>query len=468
MQNGGSGLKRRHVEFLTIGGTIGGGLFLGIGQGIHAAGPAMIFAFLVAGAAVSVVARCLTEMALAAGGRVTFVRTTRLNLGRRAAFVEGWSYWACAILTCMTELAGAGTLIRAWFPSIPSSWIVGLPILLSLTLLNRLQVRRFGEVEFWMALLKIAACLMVIALGLLAMVRPATSGAAIGNLWSDAGVLPHGWHGLLLALPVAVFAFGGSELVGLAAADADEPARAAKGLLSRITAIYVGVTVALLVVLPWRDVPVADSPFVVFLRHFNLPGAAPIMAAVLLSAVLSSGNSCLYGATRVLASLADEGLAPVRLGRRNQNDAPASAVTMSSCFVLIVAMLGLLAPVRLFALLLAASAMTGLINWGIFIVAHLRLIRRVVRPVGAGRVSSWPSWGVLLLIALTIGVMAGDPGVRPALLDVAALFGVLTTAAVVLIAPDDVATDLGSGPASPGWLKRVVQRACHTARVGPS
>ncbi len=414
-------------------------MFLGVGQGIQAAGPAMILAFLLAGAAVSVVARGLAEMAMAAGGHATFVRTTRLNLGRRTAFVEGWSYWACAVLTCMAELAGAGALTRAWLPAIPS-WIVGLPILLFLAGLNRLEVRRFGEIEFWMALLKIVACLVVIGLGLWSLARPAASGIGIGHLWSDGGVLPHGWRGLLLALPVAVFAFGGSELVGLATADADEPVRAARGLLLRITAIYVGVTTALLVVMPWRSVPVANSPFVMFLSHFGLRAAAPVMAIVLLSAVLSSCNSCLYGATRVLASLAEEGLAPAGLGRRNRRGAPAPAVTMSSCFVLVTVALELLAPARLFALLLTASAMTGLANWGIFIVAHLRLVRRTARPgaTGGSWFRSWPDCAVLLLIALTIGVMAADPGVRPALLDVAALFGVLTLAALVLIAPDRV------------------------------
>ncbi len=439
MDRRGRGLRRRHVAFLTIGGTIGGGMFLGVGQGIQAAGPAMIVAFLLTGAAVSVVARGLAEMATAAGGHATFVRTTRLNLGRRTAFVEGWSYWACAVLTCMAELAGAGALTRAWLPAIPS-WIVALPILLFLAGLNRLEVRRFGEIEFWMALLKIVACLVVIGLGLWSVARPAASGTriGIGHLWSDGGVLPRGWRGLLLALPVAVFASGGSELVGLATADADEPVHAARGLLLRITAIYVGVTTALLVVMPWRSVPTANSPFVMFLSHFGLHAAVPVMAIVLLSAVLSSCNSCLYGATRVLASLAEEGLAPARLGRRNRRGAPAPAVTMSSCFVLVAVALELLAPARLFALLLTASAMTGLANWGIFIMAHLRLVRRTVRPAAAGtpRFWPWPDCAVLLLIALTFGVMAADPEVRPALLDVAALFGMLTLAAFVLVTPD--------------------------------
>ena len=128
-----------------------------------------------------------------------------------------------------------------------------------------------------------------------------------------------------MALPVAVFASGGIELVGLAAADADEPAGVAKGLLLRVTAIYVGVTMALLLAVPWQEMPTVNSPFVAFLRHFGLPGAAPVLAVVLPSVVLSSANSCLYGATRVIASLAVEGLAPVRLGRRNQQGSPALA-----------------------------------------------------------------------------------------------------------------------------------------------
>ncbi len=145
----------------------------------------------------------------------------------------------------------------------------------------------------------------------------------------------------------------------------------AKGLLFRITTIYVGVTLASLVVIPWRGVPVASSPFVAFQGHFGLPGAAPSWRSCSCPQCCP-GNSCLYGTTRILASLAEEGLAPVRLRWRIRQGAPSSPVTMSSCFVLLAVLLELLTPTRLFALLPAASAMTGLVNWGIF-VAHLRL-----------------------------------------------------------------------------------------------
>ncbi|WP_419728961.1 amino acid permease [Lichenicola sp.] len=437
MQHAPRGLTRRHVEFLTLGGTIGGGLFLGVGQGIRAAGPAMILAFLAAGCAVFVVARCLGETALAVGGRATFVRTTRLNLGPRVAFIGGWSYWACTVLTCMAELVGAGILLRVWLPALPP-WVAALPALVLLSGLNRMRVRVFGEIEFWMAMLKVVACVAIVVLGLMLAADPARRPeVGIDKLWVDGGFLPNGWRGLLLALPAAVFAFGGSELVGLASADAEQPAalasRVGRAILIRTTVIYVGVTTALLVVMPWRTVSVANSPFVDFLARVGLPGSSTVMAVVVLSAILSSGNACLYGATRVLASLAEEGLAPPRLGLRNDNGAPGAAVTVSSCLVAVAIGLELLVPGRLFVSLLTMSAITGLANWAIFTITHLRSIRH-----RQGRAKTDIAWisgnvAVLALIGVTVAVVATGSGTRPAVLAVALLFGTLTVAAFLLI-----------------------------------
>ena len=438
----GYSLTRRQLEFLTIGGTVGAGLFLGIGQGIHLAGPAVIVAFLLAGAAVFVVARCLGDMALDVRGAATFVRTTRLNLGRRTAFVEGWSYWACVVLTCMAELTGAGMLIGAWIPAVPP-WTAALAALILLSTLNRMGVRTFGEIEFWMALLKIVACIAFLILGLQVCLKfESVPGTGLANLWKDGGFLPNGWRGLILALPAAVFAFGGTELIGLAAAEADDPARsiprAINAIVIRLALFYVGVTVALLVVLPWRTIPTTGSPFVLFLARLGFRSASGIMGIVLISAVLSSCNSCLYGSTRVLKSLADEGLAPPFLSRRNRRGAPGPSLAW--CMAVIACAIGVegLLSSRLFAILLTAAAITGLVNWAIFVMAHLHFRRTRLRAMTAPFLSPWSNYAVLLLVIVTIGVVSDDQGVRPALLGVTLIFALLAIVAVFVVEPDPV------------------------------
>ena len=455
------GLTQRQLEFLAIGGTIGAGLFLGIGQGIHLAGPAVIVAFLLAGAAVFIVARCLGDMALDVRGAATFVQTTRLNLGRRTAFVEGWSYWACVILTCMAELTGAGALIGAWIPAVPP-WMTALAALVLLSTLNRLGVRTFGEIEFWMALLKVVACIAFLILGLkVCLASETASGTGLGNLWKDGGFLPNGWRGLVLALPAAVFAFGGTELMGLAAAETDDPARsiprAVNAIVIRLALFYIGVTMALLVVLPWRTIPTTGSPFVLFLARLGFRSASGIMSVVLISAILSSCNSCLYGSTRVLKSLADEGLAPPFLSRRNRWGAPGPALV--SCMTVIACAIGLecLLSGWLFALLLTAAAITGLANWAIFVMAHLRFRRTRPRAMTAPFLSPWSNYAVLLLVIVTIGVLSEDHSVRPALFGVAFIFIILAIIAVFAIEPDPGVdalssrkADADSEEASPG------------------
>jgi len=313
------GLNKRQIEFIALGSTVGAGFFLGAGQGIHIAGPAILLAYLIAGFMVFVVARSLGEMALADPKPGVFVSYTERYIGPRAAFVQGWGYWFCCVLVCTAELTAASLFLRPWLPGVPL-WAMQLAGLALVFAINRLSVRVFGEVEFWMALLKIVTIAIFLLAGvlLLAGVGPATD-ASIGNLWSHGGFLPNGLTGLVSALPVALFAFGGTELIGIAAADADDPhrsvPRAVNGLLFRLGLFYVGATLLLLCLEPWSQVSTDSSPIVQALARIGIPATATLMNLVLISAVLSSCNSTLYAGTRMLKVLGEIGGAPKRLPR---------------------------------------------------------------------------------------------------------------------------------------------------------
>lgn len=311
-----NGLNARQLEFIALGGAVGAGLFLGAGRGIQMAGPGMLVAYLIAGLMVFIVARCLGEMALADPKPSVFVSYTARYIGPRAAFVQAWSYWISCVLVCMAELTAAGLFVRAWLPSLPL-WVTEVAGLVAVFSINRLSVRIFGEVEFWISLLKILTVFIFLAGGVVLLMGgglPSLPDASITNLWSQGGFLPKGVNGVATALPVALFAFGGTELIGIAAAEAETPERsvprATNGLLFRLAFIYLGVTMMLLCLEPWRSLPTDSSPIVELLSRIGVPAAAALMNIVLVSAVLSSSNSTLYAGTRVLKVLGEIGGAP--------------------------------------------------------------------------------------------------------------------------------------------------------------
>lgn len=415
------GLSARQLEFIALGSTVGSGLFLGAGRGIQLAGPGMLVAYLVAGLMVFVVARCLGEMALADPKPSTFISYTDRYIGSRSAFVQAWSYWACCVLVCMAELTAAGLFIRLWLPTLPL-WIpesLGLAIVFAI---NRLSVRVFGEVEFWISLLKVATILTFLLTGVLLLSGLTPLGlraAAVRNLWVFGGFLPNGLMGVVAALPVALFAFGGTELIGIAAAEAENPERsvprATNGLLYRLGLFYVGTTLVLLCLEPWRSVPGDSSPLVNLLGRIGVPAAATLMNVVLVSAVLSSCNSNLYAGARVLKALGENGGAPKGLSSLNGRGAPEQAVTLTFAAVSLAVLLSGFLPNGLFDLLLGMAALIVITNWAIFLVAHLRF-RKLRKTEGGPRFAApgapWSNLAVLALIAGTMVVALGDPGLR--------------------------------------------------------
>ena len=416
-----SGLNTRQIEFIALGSTIGSGLFLGAGQGIQIAGPGMLLAYAIAGFMAFIVARCLGEMALADPKPSVFISYTERYIGPRAAFVQAWSYWICCVLVCMAELTAMGLFVRLWLPDLPL-WIPELAGLAIVFVINRLNVRVFGEVEFWISLLKIVTIVAFLILGGLLLTGVAPSPlreASVTNLWSQGGFLPKGLIGLVAALPVALFAFGGTELIGIAAAEAEDPERsvprATNGLLFRLGLFYVGTTLMLLCLEPWRNVPTDSSPIVALLARIGVPAAASLMNIVLVSAVLSSCNSTLYAGTRVLKVLGDIGGAPKALSQLNAHGAPGKAVSFSLAVVSCAILLSWTLPNGLFELLLAMAAIIAITNWTVFLIAYLRFRRLRSSPAARRFVvpgASWSVAAVLLLIFATIAIALDNPGLR--------------------------------------------------------
>lgn len=440
MSSSSQGLTRRQVEYFAVGGTLGSGIFLGVGQGIHAAGPALIVAYLLAGLAVYYVTRCLGEIALndPAGG--TFVSYARRYLGFGAAFVQGWGYWSAAILVCMAELTAIGLFLHAWMPGVPQ-WIPALIALLVLGGINSLSVGVFGDIEFGMAIVKIGVLVLFLLLGLLVLLAPnviSLEGAGLSNLWRNGGFAPHGLHGFLAVLPVALFAFGGSELIGLAAGETADPKRALpraiNGLLIRLSLFYVGTALMIVCLMPWSSVPTDVSPIVLVFQKLGIPAAAVLMNGVLITVLLSSCNSLMFGAARVMKSLAQEHCAPSGLAVLNRRGVPGLAVTLSMIAISLVIALNYFIPRQVFGFLMNGAALLVVGSWGTFLLVHVRFRRvmsRTPASVYAAPFAPLANYLVLALLGSIVLVLAFDADVRPAFLYVLSLVAVLSMMAVV-------------------------------------
>lgn len=357
-----------------MGGTIGAGLFIGSARAIQMAGPAVILAYALCGLVVYIIARCLGELALADLGQETFVNYIGIQLGSRYAFVSGWSYWFSLVLVGMAELTAVGLFVHVWLPTLPR-WIAPFAALSLLFVVNRASVRLFGESEFWLALIKITSLTCFILLGLAAVLLPGLGllGAHFSNPWRLSSYFPTGFLGLCTVLPIALFSFGDVELISLAAAETADPSRtlprAVNGLLVRIVVFYVGTIGSLLLLLPQTEIGSESSPLVTVLIRLGVPLAGSLLNFILITVVISSCDSILFGATRVLRSLALDGSAPASWANSGRRGVPTRAVNVSTAAASPMIGLNYLFPAQVFGILSEMVAMFTSVNWMLIVIA---------------------------------------------------------------------------------------------------
>lgn len=314
------GLNARHIRFMALGSAIGTGLFYGSASAIQMAGPAVLLAYLVAGAAVYMVMRALGEMAVHEPVSGSFGHYASSYLGPLAGFVTGWTYAFEMIIVCLADVTAFGIYMGFWFPDVPR-WIWVLSIVLFIGGLNLCHVKVFGELEFWLSLVKVGAIVAMILAGLgimffgFSLGGAATSATGVHNLWQHGGFLPNGWAGLVASLSVVVFAFGGIEIIGITAGEAQDPQRviprAINAVPLRILLFYVLTLFVLMAIFPWQQIGSNGSPFVQIFDGLGIESAAAILNVVVITAAISAINSDIFGAGRMLYGMARQGQAPV-------------------------------------------------------------------------------------------------------------------------------------------------------------
>lgn len=423
--NGGGlqrGLQNRHIQLIALGGAIGTGLFYGAGEAISMAGPAILLAYALGGVVIYFIMRALGEMSVDTPVSGAFSYYAYRNWGELPGFFSGWNYWFNYIAVSMAELVVVGRYVQFWFPGIPT-WVSSLVFLLLITAINLVNVKLYGEFEFWFAIIKVVAIVAMIGLGLGIIVFGWGQGAptGIGNLWRHGGFFPTGAGNFAMAMVVVLFSFGGVELIGITAGEADDPKRtiprAINQVVNRILVFYVGALFVMLAIFPWNKLDGKSSPFVTIFQQLGIGQAATILNVVVLTAAMSAYNSGLYCNGRMLKALAEQGNAPRALARVNRSGSPWLGVLASSAVTALAVLLVYLMPdLPVFLYVISVALAAGIFNWAMIVVTQMRFRRRIGAQAAnlQFRMPLYPVSNVLVLLVLAAVyvMMAFNPNYR--------------------------------------------------------
>ncbi|MEU4246843.1 amino acid permease [Amycolatopsis sp. NPDC026612] len=422
-------LKSRHVNMIAIGGAIGTGLFLGAGGRLAQAGPALAIVYGVCGLFAFFVVRALGELILHRPSSGAFVSYAREFMGEKGAYVAGWMHFLNWSTTGIADITAIALYAHFWsfFSPIPQ-WVLALIALAVVLTLNMVSVKLFGEMEFWFAIIKVAALVLFMVIGIFLLVTQTPIDGVAGGpqlIAGHGGIFPSGLLPMVLIVQGVVFAYASVELVGVAAGETENPEKimpkAINSIMWRILVFYVGSVVLLAMLLPWSSYTKDQSPFVTVLSHLGVPAADSVMNLVVLTAALSSLNSGLYSTGRILRSMAMAGSAPKFTGVMNRNHVPYGGILLTAAVCVLGVGLNYLVPKEAFDIVLNFAAIGILATWAIIVLCHLLYVRKtkrddLERPAFRLPFSPYTEIATLVFLAAVVVLMGFDETGRITLL----------------------------------------------------
>ncbi|WP_460084993.1 amino acid permease [Pseudomonas sp. H2_G03] len=423
------GLKNRHIQLIALGGAIGTGLFLGSAGVLKSAGPSMILGYAICGFIAFMIMRQLGEMIVEEPVAGSFSHFAHKYWGGFAGFLSGWNCWILYILVGMSELTAVGKYVHYWWPEIPT-WVSAAAFFVLINLINLANVKVFGEAEFWFAIIKVVAIVGMIALGSYLLVSGSGGPqASVSNLWEHGGFFPHGVGGLVMAMAIIMFSFGGLEMLGFTAAEADQPRtvipKAINQVIYRILIFYIGALVVLLSLTPWDSLlatlnasgdAYSGSPFVQVFSMLGSNTAAHILNFVVLTAALSVYNSGTYCNSRMLLGMAEQGDAPKALVKIDKRGVPVRSILASAAVTLVAVLMNYFIPQHALELLMSLVVATLVINWAMISYSHFKFRQHMNRT---GQVplfkALWYPYGnyvCLAFVVFILVIMLMIPGIQ--------------------------------------------------------
>ncbi|WP_248805651.1 amino acid permease [Pseudomonas sp. MWU13-2100] len=445
------GLSARHIRFMALGSAIGTGLFYGSASAIQMAGPAVLLAYLIGGAAVFMVMRALGEMAVHDPVAGSFGHYASTYIGPRSGFILGWTYAFEMVIVGLADVTAFGIYMGFWFPDV-DRWIWVLGVVFFIGALNLCTVKVFGEMEFWLSLLKVSAIVAMILGGfgiLFFGISTATPSASvgIGNLWSNGGFMPNGAAGMIASFAVVMFAFGGIEIIGVTAGEAQDPQRvipkAINAVPLRILLFYVLTLFVLMSLYPWQQIGNQGSPFVQIFQNLGIGSAATILNIVVISAAISAINSDIFGAGRMMYGLAQQGHAPKGFAKLSRAGVPWMTVLVMAAALLLGVLLNYLIPEDVFLLIASIATFATVWVWIMILITQVAMRRSMSRAEAAQLKFPVPFWpyapmAAIAFMVFIFGVLGYFPDTRPALIVGAIWIGLLVLAYQVWVKPTAV------------------------------
>lgn len=436
------GLKNRHIQLIALGGAIGTGLFLGSAGVMKSAGPSMILGYALCGFIAFMIMRQLGEMIVEEPVAGSFSHFAHKYWGGFAGFLSGWNCWMLYILVGMSELTAVGKYIHYWWPEIPT-WASAAAFFILINAINLANVKVFGEAEFWFAIIKVLAIVGMIGLGSYLLVSGSGGPeASITNLWEHGGFFPEGFGGLVMALALIMFSFGGLEMLGFTAAEADKPKtvipKAINQVIYRILIFYIGALVVLLSLTPWNSLVAnldasggsySGSPFVHVFSMLGSNTAAHILNFVVLTAALSVYNSGTYCNARMLYGMAEQGDAPAGLAKIDKRGVPVRSILASAAVTLVAVLLNYFMPQHALQLLMSLVVATLVINWAMISYSHLKfrqhLDRTGQKPLFKALWYPFGNYLCLAWVVLILGIMLMMDDIRTSVYAMPVWLGVM-------------------------------------------
>ncbi|MBP9743276.1 MAG: amino acid permease, partial [Burkholderiales bacterium] len=368
-------LKNRHLQMIALGGIIGTGLFFGSAKSIHLTGPSIILSYLLGGIVIYIILRALGEMTVDQPVSGSFSQYAHTYIGNYAGFISGWSAWFQYAVVCMAELTAVTVFFDYFVPGIPH-WILCSFILFFFTAINLINVKLFGEFEFWFAGIKIATIVIMLLFSAYLIIFKHGLNSEISQYYDPNLFFAGGYKGFAISFVIVIFSFGGSEYVSIAAGEAENPQKnvplAINGVIVRILLFYVLTMMAIILLYPYQKLSANISPFVDVFRKIGFITAASIMNVIAITAALSAFNSCLYAGSRMLFSLSENGFAPKRLSRIDSVDRiPRRTILFTACVVAISIIINYFFPENAIMYLLTITTGSILIVWFMILVTQM-------------------------------------------------------------------------------------------------
>ncbi|PWY69547.1 amino acid permease [Aspergillus heteromorphus CBS 117.55] len=382
-------LKGRHLQMIAIGGSIGTGLFVGSGSVLAEGGPAsVLIAYALIGCMLYCTVHALGEMAVLFPVAGSFSHYSTRFIDPAWGFAMGWNYALQWLVTLPTEIVAASLTVGYWNSGISNAaWVAIFWVLI--VSINLFGVKGYGEAEFVFSIVKVTAVVGFIILGIILNCGGGPHGGYIGGkYWQNPGAFNDGFKGLCSVFVNAAFAFAGTELVGLAAAETANPRKslptAIKQVFWRITLFYIVSLTLVGLLVPYNDPRLLDgtssadakaSPFVIAIVNAGISGLPSVMNVVIMIAVLSVGNASVYGCSRTLAALAAQNQAPQFLAYIDRKGRPLWALLLSSVFGLIAFIAASSKEATALDWMMAISGLSSIFTWGSICLCHIRFRR---------------------------------------------------------------------------------------------